>query len=74
MCYEGRFKDGKVNGHGLITHNSVSNGQTRCEGLFEGNKLVKREPCPESIEKAKKSSIEARKVKLNTSNSKSLSH
>ncbi|XP_056386849.1 MORN repeat-containing protein 4 isoform X1 [Hyla sarda] len=50
--YEGEFKGGRVEGYGLLTFSDGSHGMQRSEGLFENNKLVKREKCQAAIQRA----------------------
>lgn len=52
MKYEGEFKGGRVEGYGLLTFSDGSHGMPRNEGLFENNKLVKREKCQAVIQRA----------------------
>ncbi|XP_069835001.1 MORN repeat-containing protein 4 [Dendropsophus ebraccatus] len=52
MKYEGEFKGGRVEGYGLLTFPDGSHGMPRNEGLFENNKLVKREKCQAVIQRA----------------------
>lgn len=59
MKFEGEFRDGKVNGRGLLTFTDGTNGLPRNEGYFEGNKLVKREKCDETIKKAQSAAKKA---------------
>ena len=51
--FEGSFKNGKVDGPGLITFSNGSNGNPRQEGYFKGTKLSKRESVPEATRKAR---------------------
>ncbi|XP_075468488.1 MORN repeat-containing protein 4 isoform X2 [Ascaphus truei] len=46
MKFEGEFKSGRVEGY------DGSHGIPRNEGLFENNKLLKREKCQSAIQKA----------------------
>ncbi|MEE6486199.1 hypothetical protein FKM82_014538 [Ascaphus truei] len=52
MKFEGEFKSGRVEGYGLLTFSDGSHGIPRNEGLFENNKLLKREKCKSAIQKA----------------------
>ena len=52
MKFEGQFKDGKIFGLGLLTFTDGANGLPRNEGLFNNNKLVRREKCAELVLKA----------------------
>ena len=51
--FEGSFKNGKVDGPGLITFSNGTNGNPIQEGYFKGTKLSKRESVPEAIRKAR---------------------
>nr|XP_033798826.1 MORN repeat-containing protein 4 isoform X2 [Geotrypetes seraphini] len=52
MKFEGEFKNGRVEGYGLLTFPDGSHGIPRNEGLFENNKLLKREKCQATIQQA----------------------
>jgi len=71
ICYEGSFQDGRVYGNGRITHIDAA---TKSEGVFEGNRLVRRENSQEAVELAKKAKEQASRMKLNKSKAKSLPH
>lgn len=60
MKFEGEFKSGRVEGHGLLTFPDGSHGVPRNEGLFENNKLLKREKCQAVVQRAKNSASTAR--------------
>lgn len=74
ICYEGSFQDGRVYGNGKITHSDGSGGNIKSEGVFEGNRLVRRENSQEAVELAKKAKEQASRMKLNRSKAKSLPH
>ena len=64
MTYEGGFKQGQTFGPGLITFTNGFNGEPKQEGFFEGTKLVRREPVPEYIKRAKVSRERALRTTL----------
>jgi len=64
MIYEGGFKQGQTFGPGLITFPNGFNGEPKQEGFFEGTRLVRREPVPEYIKRAKVSRERALKTNL----------
>lgn len=74
MKFEGSFQDGRVNGNGKITYSDGTHGRPRSEGVFEGNRLIRRELSTDSISLAKRLTKEASRVKLNRSKAKSLPH
>jgi len=76
MRFEGSFLDGRVNGNGKITYiySEGPNSRPRSEGLFEGNRMIRREVSTEAVELARQYSKEASRVKLNKSKAKSLPH
>ncbi|MBN3294478.1 MORN4 protein, partial [Polypterus senegalus] len=55
MKYEGEFKSGRVEGYADGTHGVPWN-----EGLFENNKLLKREKCLATIQRAQDAAKSAR--------------
>ena len=62
MKYEGEFKSGKVFGRGILTFTDGSHGLPRNEGIFEGNKIIKREKCDDIIQKANQAAKNAEKL------------
>ncbi|XP_029466007.1 MORN repeat-containing protein 4 isoform X2 [Rhinatrema bivittatum] len=52
MKFEGEFKSGRVEGYGLLTFPDGSHGIPKNEGLFENNRLLKREKCQSTIQRA----------------------
>ncbi|KAA0718247.1 MORN repeat-containing protein 4 [Triplophysa tibetana] len=60
MKFEGEFKSGRVEGYGLLTFPDGSHGVPRSEGMFENNKLLKREKCQAVVQRAKNSASTAR--------------
>uniref|UniRef100_A0A9J8BVR2 MORN repeat-containing protein 4 n=3 Tax=Cyprinus carpio TaxID=7962 RepID=A0A9J8BVR2_CYPCA len=60
MKFEGEFKSGRVEGYGLLTFPDGSHGAPRNEGVFENNKLLKREKCQAVVQRAKNSASTAR--------------
>uniref|UniRef100_A0A803JLE9 MORN repeat-containing protein 4 n=1 Tax=Xenopus tropicalis TaxID=8364 RepID=A0A803JLE9_XENTR len=65
MKFEGEFKGGRVEGYGLLTYSDGSHGIPRNEGLFENNKLVKREKCQTAIQRALSASKAACSIAVN---------
>ncbi|KAG1933802.1 MORN repeat-containing protein [Pimephales promelas] len=64
MKFEGEFKSGRVEGHGLLTFPDGSHGAPRNEGMFENNKLLKREKCQAVVQRAKNSASTARSLSV----------
>ncbi|CAM4725520.1 unnamed protein product [Leuciscus chuanchicus] len=64
MKFEGEFKSGRVEGHGLLTFPDGSHGAPRNEGVFENNKLLKREKCQAVVQRAKNSASTARSLSV----------
>ncbi|XP_072471853.1 MORN repeat-containing protein 4 homolog [Notamacropus eugenii] len=62
MTFEGEFKSGRVDGFSLLTFPDGSHGVPRNEGLFENNKLLRREKCPAVIQRAQRASESARNL------------
>ncbi|XP_066211524.1 MORN repeat-containing protein 4 isoform X1 [Saccopteryx leptura] len=62
MTFEGEFKNGRVDGFGLLTFPDGSHGIPRNEGLFENNKLLRREKCPAVVQRAQSASKSARSL------------
>ncbi|XP_008571452.1 PREDICTED: MORN repeat-containing protein 4 isoform X1 [Galeopterus variegatus] len=62
MTYEGEFKNGRVDGFGLLTFPDGSHGIPRNEGLFENNKLLRREKCSAVVQRAQSASKSARNL------------
>uniref|UniRef100_A0A7N4NYQ7 MORN repeat-containing protein 4 n=1 Tax=Sarcophilus harrisii TaxID=9305 RepID=A0A7N4NYQ7_SARHA len=62
MTFEGEFKSGRVDGFGLLTFPDGSHGVPRNEGLFENNKLLRREKCSAVIQRAQRASESARNL------------
>nr|XP_012999070.1 MORN repeat-containing protein 4 isoform X1 [Cavia porcellus] len=60
MTFEGEFKNGRVDGFGLLTFPDGSHGIPRNEGLFENNKLLRREKCSAVVQRAQSASKSAR--------------
>ncbi|XP_061409125.1 MORN repeat-containing protein 4 isoform X1 [Lethenteron reissneri] len=60
MMFEGEFKNGHVEGYGLLTFPDGSNGLPRNEGIFENNKLSKREKCGAIVQRAQAAAKTAR--------------
>lgn len=52
MKFEGEFKNGRVEGYGLLMFPDGSHGHPRNEGIFENNRLSKREKCQAVIQRA----------------------
>ena len=74
VCFEGSFQDGRAYGNGKISYTDGGGNRPRSEGVFEGNRLVKREASTESIALANQAAKEASRMKLNRSKAKSLPH
>uniref|UniRef100_A0AAF6YVU0 MORN repeat-containing protein 4 n=1 Tax=Bos taurus TaxID=9913 RepID=A0AAF6YVU0_BOVIN len=62
MTFEGEFKNGRVDGLGLLTFPDGSHGIPRNEGLFENNKLLRREKCSAVVQRAQSASKSARSL------------
>ncbi|XP_072827821.1 MORN repeat-containing protein 4 isoform X2 [Vicugna pacos] len=62
MTFEGEFKNGRVDGLGLLTFPDGSHGIPRNEGLFENNKLLRREKCSVVVQRAQSASKSARSL------------
>ncbi|XP_070342257.1 MORN repeat-containing protein 4 isoform X2 [Equus asinus] len=62
MTFEGEFKNGRVDGFGLLTFPDGSHGVPRNEGLFENNKLLRREKCSAVVQRAQSASKSARNL------------
>ncbi|KAK1333575.1 hypothetical protein QTO34_005960 [Cnephaeus nilssonii] len=62
MTFEGEFKNGRVDGFGLLTFPDGSHGIPRNEGLFENNKLLRREKCSAVVQRAQSASKSARNL------------
>ncbi|XP_005092698.1 MORN repeat-containing protein 4 isoform X1 [Aplysia californica] len=65
MKYEGEFKDGKIKGQGLVTFSDGRHGLPRNEGCFDGERILRREKCSKTIQRARdmaKRAIEASKT------------
>ncbi|XP_039727529.1 MORN repeat-containing protein 4 isoform X1 [Pteropus medius] len=62
MTFEGEFKNGRVDGFGLLTFPDGSHGIPRNEGLFENNKLLRREKCSAVVQRAQSASKSARSL------------
>ncbi|EFB24083.1 hypothetical protein PANDA_005186, partial [Ailuropoda melanoleuca] len=62
MTFEGEFKNGRVDGFGLLTFPDGSHGIPRNEGLFESNKLLRREKCSAVVQRAQSASKSARNL------------
>ncbi|XP_045424661.1 MORN repeat-containing protein 4 isoform X1 [Lemur catta] len=62
MTFEGEFKNGRVDGFGLLTFPDGSHGIPRNEGLFENNKLLRREKCSGVVQRAQSASKSARNL------------
>uniref|UniRef100_A0ABK0LM01 MORN repeat-containing protein 4 n=1 Tax=Rattus norvegicus TaxID=10116 RepID=A0ABK0LM01_RAT len=62
MTFEGEFKNGRVDGFGLLTFPDGSHGLPRNEGLFENNKLLRREKCSAVVQRAQSASKSARNL------------
>ncbi|XP_028917156.1 MORN repeat-containing protein 4 isoform X1 [Ornithorhynchus anatinus] len=60
MTFEGEFKNGRVDGFGLLTFPDGSHGLPRNEGLFENNRLLRREKCAAVLQRAQSASQAAR--------------
>uniref|UniRef100_W5N577 MORN repeat-containing protein 4 n=1 Tax=Lepisosteus oculatus TaxID=7918 RepID=W5N577_LEPOC len=60
MKFEGEFKGGRVEGYGLLTFPDGAHGVPRNEGVFENNKLQRREKCQAVIQRAQGSAAVAR--------------
>ncbi|KAG9341060.1 hypothetical protein JZ751_019814 [Albula glossodonta] len=58
--YEGEFVQGKFQGVGLLTFPDGAHGVPRNEGVFENNKLLKREKCQAVVQRAQGSASTAR--------------
>ncbi|XP_067858137.1 MORN repeat-containing protein 4 isoform X2 [Heptranchias perlo] len=64
MKFEGEFKNGRVEGYGLLTFPDGLHGHPRNEGVFENNRLCKREKCQAVIQRAQASAKSARGLSL----------
>ncbi|KAL4641043.1 MORN repeat-containing protein 4 isoform X1 [Arapaima gigas] len=64
MKFEGEFKSGRVEGYGLLTFPDGAHGVPRNEGVFENNKLLKREKCQAVVQRAQSSASMARGLSL----------
>ncbi|XP_048863020.1 MORN repeat-containing protein 4 isoform X1 [Brienomyrus brachyistius] len=64
MKFEGEFKGGRVEGYGLLTFPDGAHGVPRSEGLFENNKLLKREKCQAVVQRARSSASAAHSLSL----------
>ncbi|KAJ8360283.1 hypothetical protein SKAU_G00168080 [Synaphobranchus kaupii] len=60
MKFEGEFKSGRVEGYGLLTFPDGAHGIPRNEGVFENNKLLRREKCQAVVQRAQGSALNAR--------------
>ncbi|GFO50410.1 MORN repeat-containing protein 4 [Plakobranchus ocellatus] len=60
MVYEGQFKDGSMHGLGLVTFPDGCHGLPRNEGFFENERLVRREKCSRTIQRARQVAGKAR--------------
>jgi len=69
MRFEGCFEEGRVLGNGLVTFADGTNGRPRCEGYFEGSRLIRQELCPDVVKKARQAANDAKRER--TKNSKS---
>ncbi|MBN3275472.1 MORN4 protein, partial [Polyodon spathula] len=60
MKFEGEFKSGRAEGYGLLTFPDGAHRVPRNEGVFENNKLLKREKCQAVIRRAHSAAKTAR--------------
>merc|ERR1711973_387237 len=66
MQFVGCFEEGKVLGNGLITFPDGENGRPRCEGYFEGSRLIRQELSVDVIRKARQITAEIRRERVKT--------
>ena len=64
MRFEGRFQEGRVLGNGQVTFGDGTHGRPRCEGYFEGNRLLRRELSSDIVRKVRQITAEARRERL----------
>ncbi|RUS70135.1 hypothetical protein EGW08_022106 [Elysia chlorotica] len=60
MRYEGEFKAGSMHGLGIVSFADGSHGLPRNEGYFEKDRLVRREKCSRTIQRARDTARTAR--------------
>ncbi|XP_077862681.1 MORN repeat-containing protein 4 homolog [Saccoglossus kowalevskii] len=60
MKFEGEYRDGKVNGNGLLTFADGTHGLPRNEGLFQGTRFIERKKCPEIVQRAQRAATIAK--------------
>lgn len=60
MMYEGEFRGGRLWGLGMITFSDYTHGFPRHEGYFQDCRMIKKQKCPEVIQRAQKVALMAK--------------